>query len=151
MLETDETISDVFIQIKTSNSLTKMKKNVPQFGVTSIGKRSCYIYNLPKKDQDEDIIVSTNVYSGNATLAISYWSLPKEKKDFQVIYNLDDYDVSRLLAQQRNIHSQSFGDIFFCIYAETTTSYFLNVFLENEIEKNQARNYLVAGNNFVYK
>jgi len=145
MLETFDDVEDIYIVVRTSNSLTKLKKNVVQLGVTMEGKRSCFIYNLARKDQDENIIITTNIFSGNATLYVNPWILPNEKKDFYLSYNLDDFEMLRLVPSMRNIQAKNYGEVFFCLYADKTAIYYLNVFLENEIEKNQAKNTLSAG------
>lgn len=145
MLETYDTVEDIYVLVRTSNSLIRLKKNVVQLGITMAGKRSCFIYNLSRKDQDENIIITTNIFSGNATLHVNPWILPNEKKDFYLSYNLDDFEMLRLVPSMRNIQTKSFGEMFFCLYAEKTSIYYLNVYLENEIEKNQAKNTLSAG------
>ena len=143
-------IVNISLLLRTSNSLTKLKKNMPTLGMTTAGKRSCYLYFLPKDNQDQNIIITSNVYSGNASLYIKPWSLPENKSNFLTSYNLDDFEVTKLQPFARNILQQSYGDIFFCIYAEKTSSYFLNVFLEDEVEKNQVTNTLIPGK-FIFK
>ena len=145
IFEADADVNDLYLVVRMSNWLTILTANTPQFGITQAGKRTCFLYYLPKEDKDENIIVSSNVNTGNASLYINPWSLPNNKRDFPIIYNVYDIEVIRLYPYMRDIISQSFGNIYLCIYAEKISSYFLNVFLEKDIEKNQYLNTLVAG------
>lgn len=144
-LEAEKDVSEITLHIRTSNKLIRLGRNLPVLGITTPESRSCYVYNLQEQNKQENLIISNNLYTGNATLYIKPWSLPNEKSDFPIFYNLDDFEIIKLTPSNRNTAKQSSGDIFFCIYAEKTCSFYFDVFLESEIEKNQASNTLIAG------
>lgn len=141
----DEIVEIKFI-VKTSNSITKLEKNQPALGYTIEDTRSCFIYNLTKEHQNENLIVSTNLFSGNASLYVQPWGLPNVKRDFILSYTVDDLDVFKLEPFKWNTIQNTYGNIYFCFYAQKTSLYIFNVFLENDVEKNQATNTLIAGN-----
>ena len=160
LFQTEEKSIDVQFTAYFQSTLTKVTSGSPIKDAVKGGTRRCYYFDTSNIDNlsKSQIIVSTNLFSGNVILNINGWKQNPEEK----IYKIKDLPYSFNIESDKNIllkkedfeyfdkqgfdpESEEGKQLHICIYGDQISSYIFNVYFLAYSQALQRFNFISPG------
>ena len=160
LFQTEEKSIDVHFTAYFQSTMTKITSGSPINDAVKGGTRRCYYFDTSNIDNlsRSQIIVSTNLFSGNVILNINGWKQNPEEK----IYKIKDLPYSFNIENDKNIllkkedfeyfdkqgfdpESEEGKQLHICIYGEQISSYIFNVYFLAYSQALQRFNFISPG------
>jgi len=138
------------IQFKVSSYKAEipLKSNVGDISLVNAGESKCYNYRVPEQFKDDNMIISTILFSGHAYVFFN----PGENiykgnsmGDVKVSYEVELEKIIKVKSSERIYKGTNSQDMYICVFGLKTTSFFIRVIMEKDSEQQQNTNILFNG------
>ena len=128
----------------------KIDSSKGDISLVNTGQAQCYYYKIDNLLKDDNVIVTTTLFSGKTYLFVTPGeNVYKKTKAISNIKNKVEVDLEKVMKitpNDRMFNETISSDLYICIYGVRTSSYYIRIMMENEQEVHQNSNVLFNGN-----
>ena len=139
----------VQFKIKAINNDIELNSNTGDIDLVGITQAICYHYHVEKSFHDQNMIISSTLFSGR----VHIWATPGENEyrktknagSIKKKYEVDQEKIIKISPDERMYNGTISDDMYICVWGIRSSSYFIRVNMETETENHQNTNELFNG------
>jgi hypothetical protein len=136
-------------KISTYKTATKISSRSGAIALVKAGKARCFYYKISPNTITDNLIITATLFSGHGYLFISpgedVYKITGSINYIKTKVEIEMEKVLKVTPSERFFNGKTSEDMYVCIWGIKTSSFFIRVMMENEIEKNQNTNVIFNG------
>ncbi len=133
-------------RVSTNKKEIDINTHTGDIAMVNKGEYKCYKYEVKPNNTNENLIITTDLFAGHAKLFVTAGEnlIKKNENPLGVkrYFEIDVSEVIKISPSDREYKGKIEKDVYICMWGMKTTSYYIRVMMESELETHQGTNIL---------